>query len=343
MTTGPVVVDLVVLPAPRAAGWVDRLLDTYEPLVVARGGAPARIRWTAGDRPGTVTVVCEWHLDLGAFWAVRAAATDPVVTAFWAATDATARRRERRVLAPGPVPVSPPGPESGRVPRPDGTRVVVVGRTVGDPAAAVAGLERLAGRLAGLRASHAGLHLPGVVAPDGLGDGSCTWDLLLDHPDRLAAVSADPEVRALVTPVTTVVLAPVAAHGVPESAPTVVKRTLLLAVRPGSPDAAVAGLEADLAAMATHIPAIRSWSLSRVRAGDGGPGGGGPWTHVWEQEFLDPSGLRGDYLGAPFHWAVVDGWFDPQAPGHVVEPVLAHLFCERAPSLGSLVGRAPAP
>ena len=342
MHPGPVVVDRVVLPAPGATGWLDDLRDRYEPEVVARGGAPAEVRWTAGDHPGTVTVVCQWHLpDLATFWAVRAAAGDPAVVAWWAATDALALRRERRVLAPHPVPVprtgSRPGPDTGGAPRPDGTRVVVVGRPVGDPAAAVAGLEHLVGVVDGVRASHAGSHLPGVVAPEGLGDGACTWDLLLDHPDRLDAVLAAPEVGALVVPATTVVLDPVAAGGATGPATTVVKRTLLLTVRPDAPGRAVAGLEADLAAMPDHIPAIRSWSLARVRPG--GSAGGGRWTHVWEQEFTELAGLRGDYMTSPFHWAVVDAWFDPQVPGHVVEPVLAHLFCARTPSLGSLIGR----
>ena len=107
--------------------------------------------------------------------------------------------------------------------------------------------------------------------------------------------------------------------------------SLLLTVRAGASGAAVARFEADLLAMPAHISTIRSWSLARV-VGDS------PWTHVWEQEFAEVTGLTGAYLGHPHHWAVVDGWFDPEMPDRVVEPVLAHLFGERAPSLCTLLG-----
>ncbi len=333
MTSGPVVVDRVVLPASEAAAWVERCRTEYEPAVLARGGPPAVVRWTSAGRPGTVTVTCEWHLaDLATFWRTRVASTDPAVAAWWAATDALALDRERRVLAPAPVPTFAAPPDPG--PRPDGVRAVVVGRPLTDPAAAVAGLGALTDSIPGLLASHAGLHLPGVVAPPGLGADACTWDLLLDHAARLDAVLAHDGVRALVEPGTAVVLEPIAARAVAETAATVVKRTLLLSVRPDAPAASVAALEADLAAMPGHIPAIRSWSLARAS-------GTGPWTHVWEQEFAERAGLTDDYMRHPFHWAVVDTWFDPQFPDHVVDPVLAHLSCERPPSLGALCGGRP--
>ena len=338
MTPGPVVVDRVVLPAAAAPRWTERCRAEYEPGVIARGGPAAVVHWTAGDRPGTVTVVCEWHLpDLGAFWRARAASADSAVLAWWAETDRLALHRERRVLAPLPMPVAPVAPVSPVTPDAPttGVRAVVVGRPVGDPATAVAGLGALAGALPGLRASAAGLHLPGVVAPDGLGADAATWDLVLDRADRLDAVLADERVRALVTPGTAVRLEPVASRAVAESAHVVVKRTLLLSVRPDADPAAVAGLEADLAAMPAHIPAIRSWSLARVTGGD--PIGGRPWTHVWEQEFADVTGLTSDYMTHPFHWAVVDAWFDAEVPGHVVAPTLAHLSCTRPPSLAALL------
>jgi hypothetical protein len=96
-----------------------------------------------------------------------------------------------------------------------------------------------------------------------------------------------------------------------------IKRTLLLTVRPGTPPDTIASFEADLMAMPRHIPAIRSWALSRAT---------GRWTHAWEQEFADEDGLNGQYLLHPYHWTYVDRWFDTELPTAIVAPRLAHLY-----------------
>ncbi|MBL1078506.1 Dabb family protein [Nocardia sp. 2] len=114
-------------------------------------------------------------------------------------------------------------------------------------------------------------------------------------------------------------LTPVAAHVAPCAADRRIKRTLLLTVRPGTAADVLERFESDLMAMASHIPAIKSWSLSRVS-------GDSRWTHVWEQEFESPDGLNGDYLLHPYHWTHVDRWFDPEIPGSIVEPAIAHLY-----------------
>ena len=72
----------------------------------------------------------------------------------------------------------------------------------------------------------------------------------------------------------------------------------------------VARFEDELSSMARYIPAIRAWQLSRVDDAIGTS----QWTHVFEQEFSDVDGLMGPYLMHPIHWAVVDRWFDPNAP-----------------------------
>jgi hypothetical protein len=101
-----------------------------------------------------------------------------------------------------------------------------------------------------------------------------------------------------------------------------VKRTLALTVRAGTPEREIERFERSLAAMPSHIREIRSWSLSRVdRARSGGP-----WTHVWEQEYADVDGVRVAYLQHPYHWTGVDRWFDPEMPCAIVEPRLAHIF-----------------
>ncbi|WP_439117653.1 hypothetical protein [Nocardia nova] len=37
-------------------------------------------------------------------------------------------------------------------------------------------------------------------------------------------------------------------------------------------------------------------------------------------------GLNGDYLLHPYHWTCVDRWFDPEMPGAIVDPAIAHLY-----------------
>ena len=106
-------------------------------------------------------------------------------------------------------------------------------------------------------------------------------------------------------------------------------RSLLFCVDPGAPAGSVAELEAQLRDMPNHVPEIRNWSLSRVAQA----GGSLPWTHVWEQEFDDLAGLQGPYMAHACHWALVDRWFDPEAPERIVQPALCHSFCAIANSI----------
>jgi len=182
-------------------------------------------------------------------------------------------------------------------------------------------------QLALIQSSRAEVHLPGVVAPPGLGAGAITWECvtdrsardLLGHPAVFAALRGSAEVETAVT------LLPLAS-GFVETAPPVVKRTLLLRVRPDASESAGERFEADLAAMPEHISTIRSWRLSRVAAaGDDRA----RWTHAWEQEYASLDGLTGEYMTNPFHWTTVDAWFDAEVPDHIVEAELAHLFTAR--------------
>jgi len=98
-----------------------------------------------------------------------------------------------------------------------------------------------------------------------------------------------------------------------------VQRTLLVRVDPAADPAT---FERQLADMPRYIDAIRNSSLSRVDAATGPP-----WTHVWEQEFDTLDGLTGPYMAHPYHWGLVDTWFDPQAPNHLVDSTLIHAAC----------------
>jgi hypothetical protein len=101
-----------------------------------------------------------------------------------------------------------------------------------------------------------------------------------------------------------------------------IKRTLALTVRDGTDERQIRLFERSLCDMPKHIPEIRSWSLSRVRAGRSDA----RWTHVWEQEYGAVEGLRVAYMRSPYHWTGVDRWFDPEMPCSIVLPRLAHLF-----------------
>ena len=77
--------------------------------------------------------------------------------------------------------------------------------------------------------------------------------------------------------------------------------------------------------MPRYIGTIRNWAYHRVD--DGAIVGPRRWTHVWEQEYADIGGLRGEYMLNPYHWGYVDPWFDPESPTRVVRPGVAHVFC----------------
>jgi hypothetical protein len=181
-------------------------------------------------------------------------------------------------------------------------------------------------RQAPIDGSRVEVHLPGVVAPPGLGVGALTWECTTDSPElellgHATVVEAleDAEVGACAH------LVPLTSGYVETPAP-LIKRTLLLRVRADASAAARDRFEADLAAMPEHISTIRSWRLSRIA---GTAHDLGEWTHAWEQEFASLEGLTGEYMTHPYHWTTVDAWFDAEVPDHIVEPELAHLFTAR--------------
>lgn len=181
-----------------------------------------------------------------------------------------------------------------------------------DAEATAAALRARAAR-AGVRASQLGTNLRGS-----LGGGRFTWDLALDDAAALALLLAPLE-RARSD---AIAFRPRETH-VPGAARRAgVRRTLLLRVRPGADPARVAGFEHALLDMPGHIAAIRSWALHRTDPG--------LWptrfTHVWEQEYDDVAGLERDYMSHPYHWGLVDAFFDPECPQHVTEAELAHVY-----------------
>ena len=102
-----------------------------------------------------------------------------------------------------------------------------------------------------------------------------------------------------------------------------VHRTLLLAIRPAVAGEKIAQFEAEMREMARYIPAIRNWGFSRVLEA----GGARQWSHVWEQEFRDLSGLQGPYMMHPIHFARIDRWFDTETTDWIVDTAICHTFC----------------
>ncbi|MFF2505466.1 Dabb family protein [Streptomyces sp. NPDC058067] len=292
------ILDRLVLPADEAEPWLGRWRADYLPAARGRDMSPARV-WHGHTGPDTVEVRVLWTMPgVMAFFGMRSVAgADPRIAEFWERTDAVAVERDRRVLQP----VAGGGPEAAaRIPaRPAssaaGTRWVVLAAGAPDAARLPAGVTHLSW----------GVDEPG--SSRGLG---AVWDLVTEGAGPAGPWEGD-----------AVALAPLAAHHVPLDGRRV-KRTLLLTVRPGADPASVARFEADLLAMPRHISTIRSWSLSRVDQALSPS----RWTHVWEQEYEDAAGLNGEYLQHPYHWTYVDRWFDPEVPGSIVAPGLAHLY-----------------
>ena len=76
--------------------------------------------------------------------------------------------------------------------------------------------------------------------------------------------------------------------------------------------------------MGLYIPTIVNWQVSRVLEASGAR----PWTHVWEQEYEDISGLHGAYMLHPHHWGYIDRWYDPECTDYMIDTHLCHTFAD---------------
>jgi stress responsive alpha/beta barrel protein len=263
-----------------------------------------------------------WELaDVAAFWSWRArGAAWPDLAAFWTDSAPQITQRTRRYASDGtglePLALAAParGGRARVVPR-RARSVSLLHLRPGVSDAERTQLERaLESADAGAFASLA-RNLPGTI-----NGGDYTWDLAGASAARAIDGLAAP-LRALVGRHDEVAIEPIAGGLRAPDIANPIKRTLLLRVLPGAAPAAIAAFERALLAMPDHIGAIRNWCLSRARDSRSG------WTHVWEQDFAEVSGLADDYMNHPIHWSVVDPWFHPEDPRCVVAPVLAHVFC----------------
>jgi hypothetical protein len=100
-------------------------------------------------------------------------------------------------------------------------------------------------------------------------------------------------------------------------------RTLFLSVNQAPNEAAIEKFDRETYMMGVYIHTIKNWQVSRVKEASGSR----PWTHIWEQEYEDLSGLLGAYMLHPHHWGHIDRWYDPECTDYMIDTFLCHTFC----------------
>ena len=100
-------------------------------------------------------------------------------------------------------------------------------------------------------------------------------------------------------------------------------RTLFLSVNKAPNQAAIDKFDAETYMMGVYIHTIKNWQVSHVKEASGSR----PWTHIWEQEYEDISGLHGAYMLHPHHWGHIDRWYDPECTDFMIDTFLCHTFC----------------
>jgi hypothetical protein len=350
------IVDEIEFHRGKRESFLAALEKSYRPLAESAGLRLRSLFLDPADETAGIPSRATLDFELGDhpadFWRWRiGGAAKPELAQFWRDTQALVAKRVRRyarevaslesgeLVRAGRGP-SPEAASSGRASVAVGIdrRVAFLTLARGVSEAARADFERALAAAAesqpGCAAQSLGRNLPGCV-----NGGDYTFDFAVGPGAQgrstsiasLVAGVAEP-LRALVTGVDEVALDPIAGGLREPGIAGAVKRTLLLRVFPGTSPAVLAAFERDTLAMAQHIGAIRNWSLARVRPGSATGG----WTHAWEQDFAELSGLSDDYMNDAIHWSVVDGWFHPEDPRWIVDTQLAHVFCRAPRSLLSV-------
>jgi Stress responsive A/B Barrel Domain len=205
--------------------------------------------------------------------------------------------------------------------------------TDADRAAFERELNDVTNRVPAVTHGHLGRHLEGTV-----GGGDYTWDLAFADAagapawkDQLSIGGHADLFDRMIKRVDCVQFPSTMVTIVDPDMTDLIKRTLFLEVSSDASPAQVARFDHILTGMPKYIPAIRNWAYHRVD--DTPMVGPRRWTHVWEQEYQDLSGLKVDYMVSPYHWGFVDGWFDAESPHHIVEPGVGHVYCPSARSI----------
>lgn len=348
--------DRIEVAAAHRAELQARLLNDYAPAAARRGlaleGAFVSPPFDLLDQPGLLRV--RWQIaDIAAWWAMRAAANDPAVPAFWASVAPLIRARERRYWVAEPL---AGGPRAAEASWPDpvptapfeiatrGWRETVQIHLA--PGTQMPAIVALASQLA--EASRA---LPGLeavwIAPNHVADfgaGHLTWDLLFPDRARATAARQSPAWLDRIAPTlarearswTALGLETIGAGLRRPDLKEGIKRTALFRQLPNVSAAALDRFERDLLEMPAHVPAILNWRLARAVPLAWSSAAAPAWTHVWEQEYDRLEGLTVDYMVHPHHWAHVDRWFDPESGCQLIDTQLCHAF---SPLSGTILGR----
>jgi Stress responsive A/B Barrel Domain len=177
-------------------------------------------------------------------------------------------------------------------------------------------LQQIAGKLTG------DSWVAPVLAGAGINDGDIVWRGSWPTESAAQAVTLDPVWRDQLAPVLAGCLVTGVGYRLTRAAVRPagagIWRALVFRVVPQGFPAPAQDLEAGLLLLGGQVSTIRSWALSRVASVEGPKA----YTHVWEQEFDDHTGLTGEYMTHPLHWGVVDAFFDAESPQYVVDPQL---------------------
>ncbi len=278
-----------------------------------------------------------WQLDdVGAFWTARGMAVgNPLVAAFWHEVDRFCAERRREFLRPDGFDRQPlPGPTTvtSFLGEPQGWRETTqlhlrpkAEHT--DRDALVAALSAV-GALSGVRRAHLGENIDVRF-----GAGDYTWDVCYESAGAAEAAKASDQWQGTLMPLLNrllVAFEPVAleAVGAGSRRPDLragIRRTALFRVLPGVAGEQRARFEHDLLAMPDYIPEILNWRLSRASVATGAARP--DWSYVWEQEYADIAGLNVAYMFHPYHWAYLDGCFDPESGRQIIDGRMCHAYC----------------
>lgn len=315
---------LVVRPGAQHA--VHTLMTRDYATQVADRGLRLAGAWLSPpfERPGhgsELTVVWE-YASLQALWTARMAEEDdPATRRIWTEIGALTESRSRHLARSEPMDLPPPDRTGRTLPagNPPLARIVFVRPhdpvAAGDQAAWIAAAEGLGSRHDAVIASRAGFHQEYSFLP-----GHLTWDIASLHPiDDASLLAALPGPCDIVEAVT---LGRTLDQGLRHPGQGGTKRTILLRTRSDADPETLAAFELALAETPLYITAIDNWRLSRIAADSSGFG----WTHCFEQEVADASVFVGDYLNHPYHWAVVERLFHPEAPERVGDGFLHTLY-----------------
>ncbi len=348
--------DRIEVAARDRAELLARIRDDYAPAAARRGlqleGAYVSPPLDLIDQPGLLRV--RWRIEsIEAWWAMRSAANDPAVPAFWTSVAPLMGSRERRYWVEEPLAGGERAAET-RWPAPQSTAAHEIATggwretvQVHLPSyAPKASIESLAARL-----GDASRALPGLeavwIAPNFVADygaGHLTWDLLFSDRERAEAARRSGPWREEIAPTlardcqgwTALGLETIGAGLRRRDLKEGVKRTALFQQLPNASPEALARFERDLLEMPAHVPAILNWRLARAVRLDWSSADAPAWSHVWEQEYERLEGLTVDYMVHPHHWAHVDRWFDPESGSQIIDARLCHAF---SPLAGSILGR----